>query len=714
VSLRLKRLKVEHDRLTNAYQGHQRIRVRPEAADPPERYEVDYAVKGLELMPSGELVSRTTHTIEIVLPAEYPRRPPVCKMMTPVFHPNIDTWTICTSDHWAAQETLVDLVVRIGQILTYQSYNTKSPLNAQAARWCDENQARLPVDKADLHPMQHGDDAPPPPPVPPQEALAAALEASAEKIKGLVNAGSVADALGMLAAAEGLLSTQIQPAAEDAKLAELLEKRQRVLTAVAVLRDNCAKLGAWSKGLEAQARSAQSAAPLKEATAHAVSVLRRTAMLPAPEWMGGALTQETIRTLKDEAAGVTAKLRTLIADFQRAMQGTAQPLAKKSIHAVMHPLYDRLAQAAPREGLDALAAGLGEDAQADLAAAQKQFVALVAVMPWLQFVAGAVNAKVMHGPTQGMIKEFEGALSARLDSVRVVMQDQRVLLEAGNQYQARPAVPGSVATGSAPPGSAGVMIGCRIVASTGNVAITDGAGRQLFEYERVKSVPLKGSGTEPAITILFSTPTSKEILAAAAQLMAPFEALFENPKPTPGPDVEVPGWFASWQDPLEPGVPQETLEKLRTIKAAANRRIWSGRIRTSLLEMRCLIAEGQGLMQAIAREQGPIDAVKARVAAIAAYGHLEDDQTLVLPEALLPEYQALEQKLALMRDRRQGLRVPVNRVCEGLRTSLRGLQEKLREAPKEAVYTDLATELKTVTGQVNLALQNWDPNKAAK
>lgn len=711
MSLRLKRLKVEHDRLMKAYQGHQRIRVRPESADPPERYEVDYAVKGLELKASGELISRTTHTIEIVLPAEYPRRPPVCKMMTPVFHPNIDTWTICTSDHWAAQETLVDLVVRIGQILTYQSYNTKSPLNAQAARWCDENQARLPVDQADLHPMQ-GDEAPPPPPPPPHDALAAALEGSAEKIKGLVNVNNVGEALGMLGAAEGLLATPIQPDSQDAKLTDLLDKRQRVLMAVAVLKDNCTKMGAWSKGLEAQARSMQNAAALKEATAQAVSALRQAAVLPAPEWMGGSLTPEMIKTLKEEAAAVSAKLRTLIADFQRAMQGTAQPLAKKGIHAVLHPLYDKLERAA---GVQPGQDGMGADAQGDLAAAQKQFMALVAVMPWLQFVGVMVNARAMYGPTQTMIKEFEAALSARLDTVRVVMQEQRVILEAGNQYQAR--APGSPGAPVVPPGSVGsggITVGCRIVGATGNVAITDGAGRQLFEYERVKSVPLKASGPGAEITILFTTPTSKEILVAAHQLMLPFEAMFEGSRPDPGPGVEVPDWFARWQDPLEPGVPQETLEKLRAIKGAANRRIWSGRIRTSLLEMRCLLAEGQTLMQGIAREQGPIDAIKARIAAITARGHMEDDETLVLPQELLPEYQALEKNLALLRDRRQGLRVPVNRVCESLRTSLRSLQEKLREAPKEALYTELATELKTVTGQANLALQNWDPNKTPK
>ena len=52
-----------------------------------------------------------------------------------LFHPNIAPHAICIGDHWSAGEPLVALGIRIGEMIAYQSYNTKSPLNGEAARW---------------------------------------------------------------------------------------------------------------------------------------------------------------------------------------------------------------------------------------------------------------------------------------------------------------------------------------------------------------------------------------------------------------------------------------------------------------------------------------------------------------------------------------------------------------------------------------------------
>lgn len=71
-------------------------------------------------------------------------------MITLVVHPNIDPQKICIGDHWAAGHTLAELVVRIGEMLCYQSYNVKSPLNAKAAAWAELNIPSLPLEKVDL------------------------------------------------------------------------------------------------------------------------------------------------------------------------------------------------------------------------------------------------------------------------------------------------------------------------------------------------------------------------------------------------------------------------------------------------------------------------------------------------------------------------------------------------------------------------------------
>jgi hypothetical protein len=88
--------------------------------------------------------------IEITLTAAYPRMAPQCRMLSPVFHPNIAPHAICIGDHWAAGESLAQLVVRIAEMISYQSYNVKSPLNGEAAKWVDQNKDKVPLDTFDF------------------------------------------------------------------------------------------------------------------------------------------------------------------------------------------------------------------------------------------------------------------------------------------------------------------------------------------------------------------------------------------------------------------------------------------------------------------------------------------------------------------------------------------------------------------------------------
>ena len=159
MSLRLRRLTNEYKRLEQLFGGNKFVSVRATTGDPPHAYRVEYRIAGLERLPDGTLVVRRRHDMEIVLPVEYPRMPAACRMLTPVFHPNIDTFTVCTSDFHAAQETLVDLIVRVGQMIAFQKHNVKSPLNSEAAIWCEQNASKLPVDASDLYPPELGNAA---------------------------------------------------------------------------------------------------------------------------------------------------------------------------------------------------------------------------------------------------------------------------------------------------------------------------------------------------------------------------------------------------------------------------------------------------------------------------------------------------------------------------------------------------------------------------
>ena len=122
--------------------------------NPPELYVVSYHVRGIERLRGEEVVYRDCHEVEIKLPGTYPRTPPTCRMLTPIFHPNIEPAIICIGDHWTAAERLCDLVVRIGEMIAYQAHNIKSPLDGEAAMWTDLHSDMLPIDCRDMTPPE--------------------------------------------------------------------------------------------------------------------------------------------------------------------------------------------------------------------------------------------------------------------------------------------------------------------------------------------------------------------------------------------------------------------------------------------------------------------------------------------------------------------------------------------------------------------------------
>jgi len=153
MSVRLRRMKADYDRLCTLFTQNARVRIKKTVGTPPEKYQFEYLVTGLEKTLEGHLRSRNNFLVEISLTSAYPRMAPQCKMLTPVFHPNIAPNAICIGDHWAAGEALPNLVVRIAEMLSYQSYNVKSPLNGDAAKWVQENEDKLPLDTFDFASM---------------------------------------------------------------------------------------------------------------------------------------------------------------------------------------------------------------------------------------------------------------------------------------------------------------------------------------------------------------------------------------------------------------------------------------------------------------------------------------------------------------------------------------------------------------------------------
>lgn len=156
IPMRTRRLLADARQMTEAFATSPIIKVRPVAGDPPEAYHIEYVVRGLERGKgkSTKPTPREHHLVEIRLTSDYPRLAPQCKMLTPIFHPNIDPATICVGDHWTAGERLVDLTIRIGEMIAYQAYNIQSPLDAEAAMWADLNQKDLPTDARSIRPEE--------------------------------------------------------------------------------------------------------------------------------------------------------------------------------------------------------------------------------------------------------------------------------------------------------------------------------------------------------------------------------------------------------------------------------------------------------------------------------------------------------------------------------------------------------------------------------
>jgi ubiquitin-protein ligase len=90
--------------------------------------------------------------VEITLPAEYPKMPPTARTVAGdvVFHPNFNAAKICLADHWSPSFQLVDIVREIGELLTWQKFNIRSPLNAVAAEWSQQHMDEIPLARVNL------------------------------------------------------------------------------------------------------------------------------------------------------------------------------------------------------------------------------------------------------------------------------------------------------------------------------------------------------------------------------------------------------------------------------------------------------------------------------------------------------------------------------------------------------------------------------------
>lgn len=147
-SPRLRRLAADYEAVRAEFSGHRYVTVEALGAAPAETYRVTYRLVGLAL--NGDApVEVTEHLVEIRLPFGYPREQPLVVPLSPIFHPNVSDH-YCIADYWAAGEGLVDVIAKVGDMIQYRVYNTRSPLDATAAYYAEQHPELFPVGHVDL------------------------------------------------------------------------------------------------------------------------------------------------------------------------------------------------------------------------------------------------------------------------------------------------------------------------------------------------------------------------------------------------------------------------------------------------------------------------------------------------------------------------------------------------------------------------------------
>lgn len=150
MNARMRRIASDYEQIKKNFSNHKNIVVEPIGEEPAEKYRVTYYVNGIYLLDDGRIQTLGKHIVIITLHAEYPRYKPICTIATPIWHPNFRDGQICIGDIWGAGESLSDIIVNIGDMIQYKSWNSFSPLSADAAEWAIANKHLFPVGNVNL------------------------------------------------------------------------------------------------------------------------------------------------------------------------------------------------------------------------------------------------------------------------------------------------------------------------------------------------------------------------------------------------------------------------------------------------------------------------------------------------------------------------------------------------------------------------------------
>ncbi|PID71961.1 MAG: hypothetical protein CSB34_04755 [Desulfobulbus propionicus] len=140
----------DFEQLKSSLELYPKVRIVKTEGQPPENYEIEYALKGYVKEDDGSITIGSTHTVQISLPFGYPHFAPTVKPLSNIFHPDVDPAAIRIADKWQQNPSLPDLVLHIGEMISGQQYSLSDPFNQEAADWYKQQAAHFPLDSLSI------------------------------------------------------------------------------------------------------------------------------------------------------------------------------------------------------------------------------------------------------------------------------------------------------------------------------------------------------------------------------------------------------------------------------------------------------------------------------------------------------------------------------------------------------------------------------------
>lgn len=144
-TVRHRRLLADYEAIQQYVNRHSNLQLVEVEGDPPELYRISYLLNSLARV-DGEIVPVDRQVVEISLSRNYPRVPPKCRILTPIFHPNVKGDTLHVDLRWNEHGSLLSVVTCVGQLLQFRELSETNAVNTEAVDWLKSNPQGIPTD----------------------------------------------------------------------------------------------------------------------------------------------------------------------------------------------------------------------------------------------------------------------------------------------------------------------------------------------------------------------------------------------------------------------------------------------------------------------------------------------------------------------------------------------------------------------------------------